>query len=440
MLTSSYLNKEECKMKQYFSRIWTGLLITFFSFSFISSSYAIDIKLWDLSGRQGQDEFYELLQKEVKKYNPDINVIVTEWENEAYKTQIQLALNGNDGPDVFFNWFGEDSARLARAGLALDLTPYADMEGGYGNFISKGWQDAGAVDGKIYGVANKAVSKYFYYDPAFFDQHNLSVPTTFGELIDTCKSIKAIDPSIVPWPMGNSERWKLNHVITMLNQRVVGAENTKADYALTAPDDELFTNPKYVEAWEKVVELNENCFNDAPNATNPELTRSMFAAQISPMMYCGTWCGGIFASEGFTDFKMFRFPRVEGGADDGTVGFLVAEGLQVSAKTKHPEAAALVASINVSDSMALADAELRGSLISNAALIDQMKDAPHWFTFYVNDIADKSGHVNVLDVLLEANVSNAYLDMGTEVLNGTKSPQEAMDFIRKVALEAKAAM
>ena len=91
--------------------------------------------------------------------------------------------------------------------------------------------------------------------------------------------------------MGNSESWKLNHVITMLNQRVVGAENTKADYALTAPDDELFTNPKYVEAWEKVVELNENCFNDAPNATNPELTRSMFAAQISPMMYCGTWCG-----------------------------------------------------------------------------------------------------------------------------------------------------
>ena len=48
-------------MKQYFSRLWTGLLITFFSFSFISSSYAIDIKLWDLSGRQGQDEFYELL-------------------------------------------------------------------------------------------------------------------------------------------------------------------------------------------------------------------------------------------------------------------------------------------------------------------------------------------------------------------------------------------
>ena len=77
---------------------------------------------------------------------------------------------------------------------------------------------------------------------------------------------------------------------------------------------------------------------------------------------------------------------------------------------------------------------------SNPSKIDQMSNQTHWFNFYVNDIADKTGHVNVLDVLLEANVSNAYLDMGTEVLNGTKSPQEAMDFIRKVALEAKAAM
>ena len=173
------------------------VLLTITAFSFSKASQAIDIKLWDLGGRDGQMEYYDLLEKEVQKYNPDINLIVTEWENEAYKTQIQLALNGNDGPDVFFNWFGEDSARLARSGLALDLTSYADMKGGYGNFISKGWQDAGAVDGKIYGVANKAVSKYFYYDPAFFDKHGLSVPSTFGELIDTCKSIKAIDSSIV---------------------------------------------------------------------------------------------------------------------------------------------------------------------------------------------------------------------------------------------------
>ena len=40
----------------------------------------------------------------------------------------------------------------------------------------------------------------------------------------------------------------------------------------------------------------------------------------------------------------------------------------------------------------------------------------------------------VLDVLLEASVSNAYLDAGVEILNGTKTPQQAMDDIRAVAL------
>ena len=37
-------------------------------------------------------------------------------------------------------------------------------------------------------------------------------------------------------------------------------------------------------------------------------------------------------------------------------------------------------------------------------------------------------------------VSNAYLDAGVEILNGTKTPQQAMDDIRAVALQAKAKM
>ena len=56
-------------------------------------------------------------------------------------------------------------------------------------------------------------------------------------------------------------------------------EAMAADYALTAPDDQLYTNPGYVEAWQKVLDLKDaGCFQDAPNATSPEATRSMFAA------------------------------------------------------------------------------------------------------------------------------------------------------------------
>ena len=74
------------------------------------------------------------------------------------------------------------------------------------------------------------------------------------------------------------------------------------------------------------------------------------------------------------------------------------------------EIAAHVASFMVSDDMALQAAELMGFMPSNPTKIGEMSNPTHWFNFYVNDIADKTGHVNVLDVLLEANVSNAYLD------------------------------
>ncbi|MBZ0325351.1 MAG: SDR family oxidoreductase, partial [Alphaproteobacteria bacterium] len=59
-----------------------------------------------------------------------------------------------------------------------------------------------------------------------------------------------------------------------------GEEGTAADYALTAPEDQLFANPGYVEAWQKVLDMKDaGCFQDAPNATSPEATRSMFSAE-----------------------------------------------------------------------------------------------------------------------------------------------------------------
>jgi raffinose/stachyose/melibiose transport system substrate-binding protein len=77
---------------------------------------------------------------------------------------------------------------------------------------------------------------------------------------------------------------------------------------------------------------------------------------------------------------------------------------------------------------------------SNPENIDQIPNTSEQYRWLVEDIASISYGVNVLDVLLEAEVANAYLDAGVEILNGTKTPQEAMDYIRGVALESKAKM
>jgi raffinose/stachyose/melibiose transport system substrate-binding protein len=397
---------------------------------------AVDIKMWTLV-TEGYPEFVAFAAAEYKKSHPDVNIVYENFPNEAYKTTIQVALTGSAPPDVFFNWAGEDAARLVRDGLALDITDLGNRPGGFQASLSEGWKSSFAYGGRNYGVPTDAVSKYFYYDKAFFAKNSLTPPADFDGFLGLCKAIRAIDPVIVPWPLGNSERWKLNHVITMLNERVLGADATAADYALTAPQDQLFSNPGYVEAWQKVLDLKAaGCFQDAPNATSPEATRSMFSSQVSPMIYCGTWCANIFITEGFTDFAMFRFPAIKGGKGDPGAGFLVPQGLMVSAKTANPEAAADWISFLVSDAMAAKFAELLGAIPSNAKLIDTVKGTEQ-YKWIVGDIASATGSVMVLDVLLEASVSNAYLDAGVAVLNGTKTPQQAMDDIRAVALAAK---
>ncbi len=400
----------------------------------------VTLKMWALTNANYPGYIAERAAA-FKELYPNVDVVLESTPNEAYKTAIQVALVGSEPPDVFFNWSGEDAARLAREGLALDITELGEMEGGFRHSLSEAWQSSFMLDGRNFGVPTNAVTKYFYYNTTFFAEHGLSEPATFGELLGLCRTIREIDPAIVPMPLGNSERWKLNHFITLLDERVIGMENTAADYALTAPDDELFTNPGYAAAWGKVLELQDaGCFQDAPNATSPEATRAMFSSGIAPIIFCGSWCAGIFDDDGFRDYALFRFPPVEGGASDGDSNMVIPEGVQISAKTKHPEEAVAWASFLVSGESSLERAKVMKQLPSNAERIADLEGATEQFKWIATDMASLGGSFNVLDVLLEASVANAYLDIGVEILNGTKTPDEAVAAIREVALEAKKKM
>ena len=399
----------------------------------------VTLKMWALTN-ENYPEFIEQATAEFQKQYPNVNVELESTPNEAYKTALQVGLVGSEPPDIFFNWSGEDAARLARSGLAMDITELGAKDGMYQSLVSDSWQQAFTVDGKQYGVPTDAVSKYFYYNTKYFDEHGLSIPATFDELLGLCGEIRAIDSETVPAPLGNSERWKLNHYITVLNERTMGMDALRDNYALTAADEDLFADPGFVEAWDNVLKMQEaGCWQDAPNATSPEVSRTMFSAEISPMIFCGTWCMSIFDNDGFTDYKMFRFPPIEGAPSDGSTNMVVPQGMQISSKTKHPEEAVAFASFLVTPEISKLFAEMRGAIPSNAELVPEM-EATSQFKFVAEDIASLSEAYNVLDVLLEGAVSEAYLDMGTEVLNGTKTPSEAMEVIRDTALASKKAM
>jgi ABC-type glycerol-3-phosphate transport system substrate-binding protein len=76
-----------------------------------SAQEPVEIKFWTLTN-PGQGDFYAEAIKAFESENPGIQITHEEFPNESYKTAIQVALNGSEPPDAFFNWVGEDSARL----------------------------------------------------------------------------------------------------------------------------------------------------------------------------------------------------------------------------------------------------------------------------------------------------------------------------------------
>ena len=406
---------------------------------FMTSVHAEDItiKMWTLDNN-GYEEFIKQAADAFRATHPNVTIKHQMFPGDPYKTGLQVALVGSDGPDVFFNWSGDDAKRLVNDGLALDITDLGNAEGGFATFLGQGWLDAFRYDGKLYGVPADAVSKYFFYNKGYFSEHNLSVPTTFAELKGLCKAVRDIDPDTVPMPMGNKTRWKAIHWMTMLNQRMIGVAGTAADYDLSRDDADLFTDPGYAAAFQKLVDLQDaGCFEDAPNATDYAIADTMFTTGASPMEYCGTWCASAEDKAGFTDYGLFRFPTIEGGKGDPGTNFLVPEGFQVNVKTAHPKEAVEWLNFLVSADEAVKFSEYTGMLPSNAEKIDQVPGATEQFKWIAADVASFTGTANVLDVLLDGTVAEAYLNATVEVLNHTKTPEEAMADIRAVALEVK---
>ena len=69
-------------------------------------------------------------------------------------------------------------------------------------------------DGKMYSLPVSKSTEVLYYNKTFFEQHGLTVPTTWDEMEEVCKAIKAIEPSCIPLGYDSESNW----FITMCEQ------------------------------------------------------------------------------------------------------------------------------------------------------------------------------------------------------------------------------
>ena len=270
---------------------------------------------------------------EYEQMHPDIKFNIISAQNQEYKEKIKIVVGSEDTPDIFFSWVGDFTERFIREDLILDLTPYLEADPEWkDSFIESQLEQYVNADGMQYGIPFRLDCKLFFYNKAIFDEHNLTVPTTWDEFINVCETLKAA--GITPISFGNQEPWSASHYIGTLNQICVPDEVREKDYN---PKTGEFTDPGYVEALQYYQQILQYT-NDNPNGVKPDMGRTNFIMEQSAMYYAELIeIPYIKADNAEMEFGMFNFPKIEGAKGNQDILTGVPEGFVVSSKTKYPD-------------------------------------------------------------------------------------------------------
>lgn len=151
---------------------------------------------------------------------------------EPYKTQIKASIAAGKSPDVFFSWTGSRGMDFVRAGAVEDVTETVTSM--VGTYFSRVYADAFLkTDGRYYGFPFSYHSKFMFYNKSLFEKHNVPLPMTFEDIIESCAVFHEND--VIPRAIGNGETWQANHYMTILNPRYVDLSVVQQDMPCNRP-------------------------------------------------------------------------------------------------------------------------------------------------------------------------------------------------------------
>ncbi len=134
--------------------------------------------------------------------HPKVSFKINPMQNEAFRTKVPLALQGNNPPDIYQQWGSGGQATQVKSGKLMDMTSaVSGWISQLGN-AAKGWQ----TDGKQYGIPYDLHTVGFWYRTDLFEQAGItSPPTTIDELNQAVTKLKA--KNITPIAIGSKDKW-----------------------------------------------------------------------------------------------------------------------------------------------------------------------------------------------------------------------------------------
>lgn len=254
-----------------------------------------------------REEPYEEIIGIYQDQNPQVQVsqrVIPSYAN--YYQLLNTSIQAGNAPDLFYTHGNKNVQlqRLVEAGAVLDLTGKLDTTGYPSILVGKA-----IVNGRMYSSPGAFFDVVpVYYNRTVFEEHGLSEPSTYEELLQTAGVLQ--QNGEIPFALGGRSAWD---AFWMLNAMVTSMASDWVEEFIEG--NATFSDPRYVDVHEALItDIIEGGLVD-PNfrSVDGAGARLLFLQGRAAMIVDGSWqARAMQGGEGF-ETSVFHWPDREGG-------------------------------------------------------------------------------------------------------------------------------
>jgi len=401
-----------------------------------SASGKITLTWWSNANANPLLGVFQKLMKEYHASHPKVSFSYVPIQNESYDTKIQVALQGDNPPDIFFQRGGGYMATQLKSGKLENLTPYVS------SWISELGAEAAAwqINGRQYGIPYDLHSVGFWYRKDLFARAGItSPPATMPELESDIVKLKAAH--IVPIAVGSKDQWPDAFYYDYFAVRECSIATLKSAIKTVSA-----SNPCFLKAGSDVTAfMAKNPFQPAflntPAQVGAGSSAGLVASGKAAMELQGDWDPSVMEAlvpssqwkADINDIGWFPFPAVPGAPGNSQVLLGGGDGNSCSTSAPEPACADFLEYLETASSQKLLVATANVGLPANPAAssaltlpAEQTILAATKQTPYIQEYFDLAWPTNVGSAL-DAAVANMFA--------GKATPQDIVSAINQAAAQ-----
>lgn len=193
-------------MKKGKSAVISSLLLAMATAGILSgcgtggSSGTPTVTVW--SWRSQDANLWKQVQKALNAKGDKVNIQFRAVNPTSYDSVLQTAMDGGQGPDIFYGRAGVGTLDYAAANMIEPVDKIANLSG-----INSGALQSVHWNGKDYGVPFAIQTMQVFYNKDIFSKYNLSVPKTWSDFIHVCQVLKS--HNVTPISTMGIQSWML---------------------------------------------------------------------------------------------------------------------------------------------------------------------------------------------------------------------------------------